>query len=202
MENQNLKQKPKQSPAETAQFETDLVERLKKGQEWAFNTLVKTYENRLLKIAYGITMDKEESLEVVQDVFISVHKNIATFRQEASLATWLRKITINLCLNWKRKWKRRFRWHHHSIETDNDFNLLPENIKSQDPESMIREKQMETQVMTAIKTLPEKLRTVFVLNTIEGLSYAEIAETLNIKKGTVSSRLHTARTLIMDSLQS
>ncbi len=66
--------------------ENDLVVRLKQGQEWAFNILVNKYQNKLLKIAYGITLDKEESLEIVQDVFVSVHKNIKTFRQEAGLS--------------------------------------------------------------------------------------------------------------------
>lgn len=201
MENQNPTLTRKQRPAQTIQSEADLVERLKKGQQWAFNTLVNTYQARLLKIAYGITLDREESLEVVQDVFISVHKNIATFRQEAGLATWLRKITINHCLNWKRKWKRRFRWHHQTIESETDVTLLEENLKSQNPERLIREKQMETQVMDAIKKMPEKLRTVFVLSTFEGMSYAQIAKTLNIKSGTVSSRLHSARTLLMEGIK-
>jgi RNA polymerase sigma-70 factor, ECF subfamily len=173
--------------------EQELVERLKKGQQWAFNVLVSTHQDRLLKIAYGITLDKEDSLEVVQDVFVSVFKNIQTFRQDASLATWLRKITINLCLNWKRKWKRRFKWHHDPITSENDKNLFYENPKSTTPEMQFREKQFKNNFMEAIKKLPEKIRVVFVLKTFEGLSYEEIAKTLNIKKGTVSSRLHFAR---------
>ncbi len=173
--------------------EQDLIERLKKEQQWAFNVLVNRYQARLLKIAYGITLDQEDSLEVVQDVFIAAFKNIKTFRQDASLATWLRKITINQCLNWKRKWKRRFKWSHESIESENDKSLYQENKKYNDPETLIREKQFEKNLMQAIKTLPEKIRLVFVLNAFEGLSYEEIAKTLNIKKGTVSSRLHFAR---------
>ena len=106
--------------------EQDLVERLKKGQQWAFNILVDKYQEKLLRVAYGITLDHEDSLEVVQDVFVSVFKNIHTFRQEASLSTWLRKITINQCLNWKRKWKRRFKWHHDTIKSENDSDLLSE----------------------------------------------------------------------------
>ncbi len=173
--------------------EQDLVERLKKGQQWAFNTLVNTYQERLLKIAYGITLNREDSMEVVQDVFITVFKNIQTFRQDASLATWLRKITINQCLNWKRKWKRRFRWNHESIDSENDKDLFKESKKNDDPEMLYHEKQMEKKLMGAIKTLPEKIRLVLVLNAFEGLSYEEIAKTLNIKRGTVSSRLHFAR---------
>ena len=181
--------------------ENDLVYRLKDGQEWAFNALVNKYQNMLLKIAYGITLDREESLEIVQDVFVSVHKNIKSFRQDASLAGWLRKITINNCLNWKRKWKRRFRWNHHSIESKDEAMLLKANKNNKNPETLYREKQLEQHVMENIKTLPEKIRTVFVLNTIEGLSYDEIARHLNIKRGTVSSRLHHARKLLLKSIK-
>ncbi len=181
--------------------EQTLVERLKKGQQWAFTALVSTYQGRLLKIAYGITLDREESLEIVQDVFVSVFKNIQTFRQDASLATWLRKITINHCLNWKRKWKRRFRWHHDAIESENDKYLLNENKKGNDPEMLFQEKQLEENLMQDIKALPKKIRLVFVLNAFEGLSYDEIARTLKIKKGTVSSRLHFARKTLIASLK-
>jgi len=181
--------------------EQDLVERLQKGQEWSFNVLVNRYQDRLLKIAYGVTLDREESLEIVQDVFISAFKNIKTFRQDASLATWLRKITINQCLNWKRKWKRRFKWHHDPIESENDKNLFKESKKDNDPETLYRKKQFEENLMTAIKKLPEKIRLVFVLNAFEGLSYEEIAKTLNIKKGTVSSRLYSARKNLINSLE-
>jgi RNA polymerase sigma-70 factor (ECF subfamily) len=179
--------------------EKDLVERLKKGQKRAFNQLVSSYQERLFKLAYGITLDREDSLEVVQDVFINVYHHIQTFRQESSLATWLRKITVHQCLNWKRKWKRRFKWNHQSLEQENDFEPAEEN--SNDPELLFREKQLEDNLMKAIQTLPEKTRLVFVLNAIEGLSYNEIAETLHIKRGTVSSRLHLARTSIINSLE-
>jgi len=181
--------------------EQDLVERLKKRQKWAFNHLVSSYQERLFKLAYGITLDREDSLEVVQDVFISVYKNIQTFRQESSLSTWLRKITIHQCLNWKRKWKRRFKWNHRSIEYESDFEQFDEHINNNDPETLFGEKQLEDNLMKAIQTLPEKTRLVFVLNAIEGLSYEQISETLHIEKGTVSSRLHMARKSLIDFLE-
>lgn len=181
--------------------EQQLVERLIKGQKWAFNQLVEAYRERLLKIAYGITLDREESLEIVQDVFVSVYKNIPSFRRESSLATWLRKITINQCLNWKRKWKRRFRWHHDPIDFRTEAGLADNTPHKNDPESLIREKEFEKKIMDTIKTLPEKLRVVFVLNNLEGLSYDQIAATLDIKIGTVRSRLHAARKKVLDSLE-
>ena len=178
--------------------EQDLVERLKKKQKPAFNQLVSSYQERLFKLAYGITLDHEDSLEVVQDVFISVYHNIQTFRQDSTLATWLRKITLHQCLNWKRKWKRRFKWNHRSLEKENDFEPAEEN--NCDPELLFREKQLEDNLMKAIQALPEKTRLVFVLNALEGLSYDEIAKTLHIKRGTVSSRLHLARKSLINSL--
>jgi RNA polymerase sigma-70 factor (ECF subfamily) len=181
--------------------ERKLVERLIKGQEWAFNQLVATYQERLFQIAYGITLDHGEAQEIVQDVFVSVFKNIRNFRQEARLATWLRKITINLCLNWKRKWKRRFKWHHDPIDFKTETRLTGQRVQDNDPETLIREKQIESRVMGAVKNLPEKLRVVFVLNNLEGLTYEQIADTLQINIGTVRSRLHAARKKIINSLE-
>jgi RNA polymerase sigma-70 factor, ECF subfamily len=181
--------------------EKDLVERLKKKQKWAFDHLVSSYQGRLFKLAYGITLSREDSLEVVQDVFISVYHHIQTFRQDSSLSTWMRKITIHQCLNWKRKWKRRFKWNHQSIEDEIDFERYKENTNINDPEILFNEKQMENSLMNAIRNLPEKNRLVFVLNAIEGLSYEEIAQTLKINKTTVSSRLHLARQILIDSLE-
>jgi RNA polymerase sigma-70 factor, ECF subfamily len=189
---------PQENKQENKIDEQDLIERLIKGQQQAFNILVDRYQKRLFCIAYGITFDHDESIEVVQDVFVIVFKKINTFRQEANLATWLRKITVNQCLNWKRKWKRRFKWNHYSLDLNYGKNLLDENtlhhiVKSHNPEILYHEKQLKNNLRAAVKKLPKKLRVVFVLNSFEGLSYEQIAKTLDIKKGTVSSRLYLAR---------
>ena len=83
----------------------------------------------------------------------------------------------------------------------NNNNLFKETLKNHDPEMLYREKQLGENLMKAIKKLPEKIRVVFVLNSLEGLSYEEIANSLNIKKGTVSSRLYSARKNLMNSLE-
>jgi RNA polymerase sigma-70 factor, ECF subfamily len=180
--------------------EQALVERLKKGQQWAYQVLVTRYQDRLLKIAYGITLDMEESREVVQDVFVSAFKNIHGFRGESGLFGWLRKITINACLNWKRKWKRRFKWHHTSLGSETDHLLCGTEKERSTPESILEEKEFEHNLIKAIHKLPEKHRLVFVLSALEGLSYEEISQTLKIGKGTVSSRLFYARKQIMASM--
>ncbi|MEX1312913.1 MAG: sigma-70 family RNA polymerase sigma factor [Desulfotignum sp.] len=182
--------------------EQTLVEQLRKGDRKAFALLVNTFQKRLLKVAYGITLDPEESREIVQEVFITVFRQIHSFRQDAALYTWLRKMTVNHCLNWKRRWKRRFRWHHDPITLENDPGLSPENTQMETPETLMQKKQFRDRLLDAVKHLPEKTRTVFVLYVLEGLSYEEIADFLQVRKGTVASRLYHARKLVADVLNS
>lgn len=180
--------------------EQDLVEQLRQGRKQAFDLLVNTFQKRLLKVAYGITLDPEESQEIVQDVFTTVFRQIHSFRQDAALYTWLRKITVNHCLNWKRKWKRRFRWHHDPITVENDCILSREDAHMDTPENLMQKKQFRDRLMDAVKVLPEKTRAVFVLYALEGLSYEEIADFLQIRKGTVASRLYQARKQVTRAL--
>jgi len=180
--------------------EQHLVEQLRQGDGKAFADLVNTFQKRLLKVACGITLDPEESREIVQEVFITVFRQIHTFRQEAALYTWLRKMTVNHCLNWKRRWKRRFRWHHDPITRENDPGLSREDAPMETPETLMQKKQFQDRLMAAVKHLPEKTRAVFVLYALEGLSYEEIADFLKIRKGTVASRLYHARKQMAQAL--
>lgn len=189
------------SPEAVPEAEAELIRRLRKGQEWAYRTLVSDYQERLLKIAYGITLDHEESREIVQDVFINAIAKISGFRGERGLGPWLRKITVNASLNWKRKWKRRFRWQHTPLEADTEFLVYDKAADGETPETRLREKQEERALARAVAQLPEAIRAVFVLNALEGMSYKEISETLGIKEGTVSSRLYRARKMILNAVQ-
>ncbi len=188
-------------PGRPLDEDADLVRRLREGQEWAYNTLVANYQARLLKIAYGITLDHEESREIVQDVFVAAITKISGFRGEQGLGPWLRKITVHACLNWKRKWKRRFRWHHTPLEADTEFLVYDAAVDRGTPETRLREKQEDALLAKAVGQLPEKIRVVFVLNRLEGLSYTKIAQTLGIKEGTVSSRLFRARKMIINMVR-
>jgi RNA polymerase sigma-70 factor (ECF subfamily) len=182
------------------QDERSLVALLKQGDEEAFRVLVKGYEARLFRIAYGITLDREESLDIVQEVFIRVYKNIPAFREASRLSTWLHRITVNQCLNWKRRWKRRLRWHHRSIEEEGLAHHPALGTEAYHPEILYHQKEARETLWKALKGLPEEGRAAFVLRELEGLSYDEIAEALKIKKGTVSSRLFHARKRLRQGL--
>ena len=180
---------------EKKRFESEkiLISRLQKGHEGAFRILMQQYQSRLFSIAFGITAEREESLEIVQEVFLKVFKNIDSFKTESKLSTWLYRIAVNESLNWKRKWKRRFRWHHQQFEQDDNGDYPEMGSDGDNPETAYREKEFEKLVLDKLTKLPEKSRIIFVLNVIEGLSYDEIASLLKIKKGTVSSRLYYAK---------
>jgi RNA polymerase sigma-70 factor (ECF subfamily) len=181
--------------------EAALVAALKRKDEEAFSALVRNYQGRLFGIAYGMTQDREESLDIVQETFLKALQNIQTFRGDAGIATWLYRITVNLSLNWKRRWKRRLKRFHISLESDDraaDHALRDER---HEPDAVHEAEQLENQFQRALKALPEEHRSVFVLKEVEGLSYEEISRVLRINKGTVSSRLFNARKKLKASMK-
>jgi len=182
--------------------ETELVLGLKEKNEEAYRELVRQYQAKLFRIAYGITLDREESADIVQDVLLRVYQHIRTFKGDSKFYFWLRCITINMCLNWHRRWKRRFRWRHQPLEKGEGENVMELGTESYSPETLYREKELEKILQEGLKTIPEDVRTVFILKEMEGLSYEDIAGILKINKGTVSSRIFYARQKLKRSISS
>ena len=181
--------------------EEQLLARLKKGDEGAFAIMVRHFQAKLFGLAYALTSDPDESQDIVQEVFLKTYQNIGKFKGQAKLSTWLHRITINQCLNWKRRWSRRRRWQHCSLEHDSNESFMEPLTDDSTPEMRYQDKELLQKYWTAIQALPEKARTVFVLKELEGLSYDEIATTLRLNRGTVSSRLHYARKYLKKVLQ-
>lgn len=182
--------------------EAELVLGLKEKDEEAYRVLVRQYQAKLFRIAYGITLDREESSDIVQDVFLKVYQHIHTFKGDSKFYFWLRRITINMCLNWHRRWKRRFRWRHQPLEKGEGENVVELGTESYSPETLYREKELEKILQEGLKTIPEDARTAFILKEMEGLSYEDIAGILKINKGTVSSRIFYARQKLKRSISS
>jgi RNA polymerase sigma-70 factor (ECF subfamily) len=181
--------------------EDELIERLKKRQEEAYRILVSEYHSRLYSLACGITLDREESQDILQDVFLKVYSNIKGFKGKSSLFTWLRRITVNESLNWRRRAKRRFRWKHQPLATGEAEDGPEPESEEPGPENMVQKKELEKSLNNGLNLLSEESRTIFVLRELEGLSYDEIAAQLNLRKGTVSSRLFYARQRLKEFLE-
>lgn len=173
---------------------------LRNKDEKAYKKLVHLYQAKLRNVAYGVTLDAEESADIIQDVFLKAYTGIDRFKGESSLYTWLRRITINESLNWVRKWKRRFRWQHQSI--DQEEGDSPDiTSDTPGPEESLGNRQVSGMLRKALDSLPEKARTILVLKEVEGLSYDEIGDLMGVNKGTVSSRIFYAREKLRESLK-
>ena len=181
--------------------ESQLVARLRDGDEAAFAMLVRRYQTRLYGLAYAMTLDREESRDIVQEVFLKAFRHIGTFKGESKLSTWLHRITVNQCLNWKRRWVRRRVGQHRALSEESGESAAVTLPDERTPETRFRQEQLRRQFLEALQALPGKARAVYVLKEIEERSYDEIAQTLGISRGTVSSRLHYARRRLQSALQ-
>lgn len=179
----------------------ELILRLQRGDEWAFQLLVRRFRKKIFSIAFGITLDAEESQDIMQEVFLQVYRTIGDFRGDASLSTWLHRITVNRSLNWKRRWARQFKWLHLSIDSTEGQPAAEPESDLPSAEMRLANVQTRRQIDNALKMLPDQARTVFVLRELEGLSYEEIADVAGIKLGTVRSRLFHARKRLREILQ-
>lgn len=162
----------------------DLVQRAVAGDPRAFEELYETYRHAVYKVAYGMTRNPEDAMDVVQDTFIKAHKSLARFERRASVGTWLCQIAVHQSIDLARRRKVR------------QADSLEEGLVGGDapsPRTEAQGNELQEALTKALDQLSEKHRTVFVLYTVKGLSYKEIAEALNISIGTVMSRLFYAR---------
>ena len=159
----------------------DLIHRCQAGDEEAFATLFHKHKNLVYKTAYLMLGSADEAEDVLQEVFLQVHKSLSTFQpSKGAFTTWLHRITVNHCLNRRRK-------RHLSILPLDDISRTSLTDHSPSPEGRLGEKEV---VQQALSRLSEKLRTVVILRYYWDLSYAEVAQILNIPVGTVKSRLY------------
>jgi RNA polymerase sigma-70 factor (ECF subfamily) len=185
--------------------DTALVSLSQKGDLGAFESLVMRHQKRMLNIAFRMTSDYDEASEVVQDAFVAAYKNIKAFRGNAKFSTWLTTITVNLSKNrLKQIMSRRG---HLSYSLDDPMWVgdgeLTRDPPSKEPSALDRlEKQdVHNRVQDCIKALDADYREVIVLRDMQDFSYDDIGGMLNMKEGTVKSRLSRARVAIKDCLK-
>jgi RNA polymerase sigma-70 factor, ECF subfamily len=168
-----------------SQDETHLIGRFKDGDSSAFERIVLKYQDRIYNLCYYLLGNPHDAEDAAQEVFIKGFRKLKDFRPESSLYTWLYRIGVNTCLDHKRKLR--------SGPLNNDF--LAENLPSTDPspEGRYQSKLIGRAIQSALNQLSKNSRTIIVLKEIEGLSYEEISEVMDISVGTVKSRLSRTR---------
>jgi RNA polymerase sigma-70 factor (ECF subfamily) len=173
--------------------EATLVQRCAAGDEAAFAELVSEHQRMVIQLAVNLLSDRDEALDLCQEVFLRVFRTIHRFRGQSTLRTWIYRITVNQARNRHRFWRRRHRAQQVSLEahvaSHGEFTSTGESA----PDRVFAQKELAARLQAALDQLPFDQRTAIVLREIDGLSYEEIAFSLGIAIGTVKSRLTRAR---------
>lgn len=177
-----------------------LVRSAQQGDRRAFRALYERFHQRVYRTAVRLLGDRVRSEDVVQDVFVKLFENLADFDFRSSFSTWLYRITVNTCYALMRKRERRERREQYQARDRMVDDLAPV-AHGADAEAALSWNQVQYFVEEAIERLSPDLRATFVLRQMEGLSYREIGDVLDVSQGTVASRLARARRQLAETLR-
>ena len=179
--------------------EAILIERCRAGDLAAFEPLVEKYRQRVYRLAYNVLRDPDEAWDVAQDAFIRAFQALPSFRGDSAFYTWLFRIVMNVARDRARQHAARGRAFGTERVDEKDWDrVLVDQATS--PDAHATQVEERDRIARALATLSEPHRAIIMLSDLEGLSYREIAEVLNIPMGTVMSRLHNARRRLRDAL--
>ena len=184
--------------------EAELINALQRGEEPAYERLVREHGPRMLAVARRFLGDDAEAQDCVQEAFLNAFRALDRFEERASLGTWLHRITVNAALARLRK---RPAQPDESIDhllpqfNENGARLDPAAPMAHSVEQLVEQKQVRERVAEKIRELPELYRTVLLLRDVEGLDTREVAAALNASEEAVKTRLHRARAALKKLLQ-
>jgi RNA polymerase sigma-70 factor, ECF subfamily len=179
-----------------------LVARCTSGDEDACARLVADHQRMVYQLALHLLGDAQEALDLSQEVFLRVFRTLPQFRGQSALRTWIYRIVVNQASNRQRWWRRRHRAQQVALdELTSTQGELAESRYSAMPDRVLQHRETAGRVWAALERLPFEQRAVVVLREIDGLSYEEIAESLEVAIGTVKSRLARARETLRDALR-
>jgi RNA polymerase sigma-70 factor (ECF subfamily) len=168
-----------------------LIKAVQNGDMVAFNELVDRYKGRLINVIGRMLSSVEEAEDIVQETFVRVYQHRQSFNFEHCFSTWIYTIGLNLARNELRK-RKKFKYYEISEMQGNEKEFAVEmKLPTRLPEVLD----------TAIKQLPEKYRTAFMLRDVQEMSYEEVAKILSVPLGTVKSRVNRARMMLREKLQ-
>lgn len=196
-----------QAGAPSMAADADTIARARAGDHEAFRVLVQRHQGRLFRLAARVLRDEDLARDAVQDAFLKAYVSLRRFEGRSSLYTWLYRLTLNVCLDMRRRSKagRTVEWPEARVEggalTAEPVPAAGSEPAPSGPDTELERAEVRRRVGEAIAELPPEARETLILREVDGLSYAEIAETLGIPKGTVMSRLHYARKRVQKLLQ-
>lgn len=191
--------------------EAALIAELRAGSEPAFAQLIARYHQPLYSLVARSLQDPADASDITQEVFIKVFRNIRNFHGESSLRTWLYRIALHEASNQRRWWSRHKKHEiameapicsHGSDDADSEAQPFGDTLADcrRSPFDLVAQEELHDRVEACLRQLPEVFRTAVVLREIEGFSYEEIADILQVNLGTVKSRLMRGRAALRDLL--
>jgi RNA polymerase sigma-70 factor, ECF subfamily len=182
--------------------DTELILKAQEGNNFAFEELVCRYDRHVLSLAMKYSKDRDDAMDIYQDVFIRVYKSLNNFRFQSEFSTWLFRITTNVCLTYKSKQKKREVL---SLSfTDDEQNAPLMNLKAEEtdhPDSAVIDNEISSNIGLAINALTPKQKLCFTLKHLEGYKLREIAVMMDCKEGTVKKYLFDAIRKIREHLK-
>lgn len=176
--------------------ERELIARLQKRDEAAFEELIRQYEKKVYSLCFRMCGNSEDAEEAAQDAFLALWRGIDRFRQESSLSTWIYRLATNACIDTLRRRKKQSG----SVSLDDEELFVDAVDTSPQPQETVEHRETQKLLQEGLSALPEEYRKVLILREIEGLSYTEIAESASIELGTVKSRISRGRSLLRNFL--
>lgn len=177
--------------------EEQLIQEIISGNTLAFKTLMEKYQERVFHVAMGFVHLKEDAEDLTQEVFIKVYQSLSTFNHDSEFSTWLYRITINTCINFvNRDRKKRLL---QSIE-DVWQSAFSQYDKEKTPLEKLIASERNLLIKKAIDSLSEKQRSAFILSKYEELSQKEIAAIMNTTEGAVEQLLQRAKNNLQKKL--
>ncbi|MBT9152621.1 MAG: ECF RNA polymerase sigma factor SigE [Firmicutes bacterium] len=184
--------------------ELDLVRKSLGGDAEAFAAIVEKYQQRVYNVAFRMTGDREDSLDLTQESFVRVFRALKSFKGDSSLGTWIHRIVNNVVIDELRKRQRRPKVALNTdalLTTDEGEHALEISGKREDtPEEQLLRMERIAEIEQALAMITSEHRLVLIMRDIEGLSYEEMAQILALNIGTVKSRLSRARIALREKL--
>lgn len=174
----------------------ELIERCLNRDEGAWEQIISRYKRKVFGIAFKFTGRFEEAEDLTQEVFFKVYKALHSYKREQDFSWWLVSISRNACIDYYRSTKREKK------VLSSDLNEL-KNFKFHglSPQGNMEATERSKALRESLGELPDDLRRVLILRDLQGLSYKEIADQLNLAEGTVKSRIHRGRTELAEKIK-
>ena len=173
------------------EIEKKLILKCKNYDKSAYLELFKIYERYLYTVCYSYTQNKQDSLDIVQEIYIKIFNNIATFDETMPFHPWIRRIAVNTCINFKRNNRSNVISLNH--EYADNLSLEDTIVSDYNLEKEVLKKESKETIKDGLRNLPDNYRMVITLRYFEDLSYLEISELLHKPLGTIKTDLYRAK---------